>query len=160
MLSSHPETPNPDSETHQTLSFSDISFTIRNPPPLLQLDPNFFDEGYTLAAQTSSSIWEGAHTFLHHLSLYPELLNILQMNRCLELGTGTGVCGIAIGKVGGDVILTDIKSVLSVPKLNVDDNFELIESNDDGFCAGRILVEALDWTDEIDFESTFFSTAK
>uniref|UniRef100_A0A8R1J058 Uncharacterized protein n=1 Tax=Caenorhabditis japonica TaxID=281687 RepID=A0A8R1J058_CAEJA len=56
----------------------------------------------------------------------------------LELGSGTGVCGIALAALGADVILTDLPDRLSLLDKNVEANRDLV--------GNRAKTQVLDWT--------------
>uniref|UniRef100_A0A8R1HZJ7 Uncharacterized protein n=1 Tax=Caenorhabditis japonica TaxID=281687 RepID=A0A8R1HZJ7_CAEJA len=56
----------------------------------------------------------------------------------LELGSGTGVCGIALAALGAEVILTDLPDRLSLLDKNVEANRDLV--------GNRAKTEVLDWT--------------
>lgn len=136
--------PIPTIDEQTRLTISNKSFSIYTPfTDPEALDPYFFDPGYTLAAQTAHSIWEGANIFLNFLTHQPNLQSLLQKYKSIELGTGTGVCGIGIGVIGGSCLLTDINSTLSTARTNVLLNFKKESWDGNSGCA----VQALDWSD-------------
>ncbi|RCN49115.1 putative leukotriene A-4 hydrolase [Ancylostoma caninum] len=56
----------------------------------------------------------------------------------LELGAGTGICGLTLAALGADVIITDLPSRLPL----ILKNYEANRSH----CFGSVTVEALDWS--------------
>ena len=90
------------------------------------VDPFFFDKGYTLAGRTGFQIWAGARLILESLvwSLDPDsprlaywqqrLLQDTTMQRCriLELGAGVGLVGAALAAHGGEVLVTDLPTLV------------------------------------------------
>jgi hypothetical protein len=64
----------------------------------------------------------------------------LQGVRVLELGSGTGVCGIACALLGADVLLTDLEAALPLLEVNVGSNAAAI-----GAAGGNVRVQALRW---------------
>ncbi|ORZ40663.1 hypothetical protein BCR44DRAFT_36531, partial [Catenaria anguillulae PL171] len=103
-------------------------------------DPNFFDQDYSIAAQTAFSVWEGAAFLLQFLqrthsqgqgvSVAASLRQLLRLDdpsasdrhrtRVVELGSGTGAAGIGLAMLGAEVLCTDIKSVTG----NICDNIQ------------------------------------
>jgi hypothetical protein len=63
--------------------------------------------------------------------------------RVLELGSGTGLVGIAAGAVwGANVILTDLPEIKDNLLFNIHKNNEIVES-----MGGSIVGDVLDWND-------------
>ncbi|EGT56805.1 hypothetical protein CAEBREN_23679 [Caenorhabditis brenneri] len=58
--------------------------------------------------------------------------------KVLELGSGTGVCGIALASLGAEVILTDLPERIPLIEKNVKVNQKLT--------GDRIKIQVLDWT--------------
>ncbi|KIH58955.1 putative leukotriene A-4 hydrolase [Ancylostoma duodenale] len=56
----------------------------------------------------------------------------------LELGAGTGICGLTLAALGADVIITDLPSRLPL----ISENYEANRLH----CSGSVTVEALDWS--------------
>ncbi|KAH7079920.1 putative methyltransferase-domain-containing protein [Paraphoma chrysanthemicola] len=71
------------------------------------------------------------------LSAYTE-----QPPQVLELGSGTGLVGLAMAGLGADVVLTDMLSIHSNLKRNAESNSALIEAR-----GGSTRTGVLDWTD-------------
>ncbi|KAG9245504.1 putative methyltransferase-domain-containing protein [Calycina marina] len=64
--------------------------------------------------------------------------------RVLELGSGTGLVGIAVAAVWGvDVLLTDLPNIIDNLQYNVDQNSATVSSN-----GGSIKCKVLDWKNE------------
>eukprot|EP00039_Didymoeca_costata_P003880 m.70291 g.70291 ORF g.70291 m.70291 type:complete len:145 (+) comp12121_c0_seq7:217-651(+) len=76
------------------------------------LDSNFFEEDYTLAATTGMMVWEGTWSFVELLRTNREsIVDRLKGRRVLELGAGTGLAGLCAAKMGANMLLTDVPSV-------------------------------------------------
>jgi hypothetical protein len=69
----------------------------------------------------------------------------LQTPRVLELGSGTGLVGLAMAGLGHDVLLTDLASIHSNLARNVEDNIEIVRRNYGSASSG-----ILDWGDPTD----------
>ncbi|KAI9172946.1 hypothetical protein H9P43_007077 [Blastocladiella emersonii ATCC 22665] len=107
-------------------------------------DPNFFDEGYSLAAQTAYSVWEGAAFLLEFLQrglgsdasvegarIAGEIRRLIGVGehidasrppKLVELGSGTGAAGLGLALLGADALLTDVASVVPSIRDNVQRN--------------------------------------
>lgn len=69
---------------------------------------------------TYAQVWEGGSTLSRNLSvLYP---NGLHGTSCLELGSGSGVCGLTAAIYGANVVLTDLAEALPYLKYNLASN--------------------------------------
>jgi predicted nicotinamide N-methyase len=66
----------------------------------------------------------------------------LQTPRVLELGSGTGLVGLAMAGMGADVLLTDLASIHPNLARNVEDNVEVVRQNYGSASSG-----ILDWSD-------------
>lgn len=62
--------------------------------------------------------------------------------RVLELGSGTGLVGLAMAGLGADVVLTDLPSIYANLARNAEANASLIEQR-----GGTLRTGVLDWTD-------------
>ena len=142
-------------ETAECIASDDVKITLES--PLCQqeddddeMDPYFFDEGYTLAAKTGHSIWGSSLAFLEYLVterlsskdgvIRDYLLKGLQTNQVLELGSGTGMTGIGMSRItSSQIICTDI--VALVPRITK--NIQL-----NGL--SNVVAQPLDWTVDLD----------
>ncbi|EDQ92459.1 uncharacterized protein MONBRDRAFT_5028 [Monosiga brevicollis MX1] len=87
-----------------------VAVLRRNIEEDLQVDASFFDEDYTVAAATGCSVWEGSYYMLAWWQ--EEAQAALRSCKVLELGSGTGLLGLAIATLGARTLLTDVKSVV------------------------------------------------
>eukprot|EP01126_Amoeba_proteus_P047150 TRINITY_DN5367_c0_g1_i1.p1 TRINITY_DN5367_c0_g1~~TRINITY_DN5367_c0_g1_i1.p1 ORF type:complete len:250 (-),score=44.10 TRINITY_DN5367_c0_g1_i1:73-822(-) len=112
---------------------------------------NFFDPNYTCAAYTGSSVWEGSWVMMDYLKNHPSLVT---GKKVVELGSGTGLLGLAIAALGGHVLCTDLsvvtKGVLHTNiiqnSVNAPDPIENSWSCSRRVGSGSITSLALDWT--------------
>ena len=142
------------------------------------VDPNFFDEGYSVAATTGfCRVWEGAEVLTRLLeegcdgdddsdASTPSLRSRVAGKRVLELGSGVGLCGIAAASAGAHVMCTDLEAVVEgVLYRNIGEN---TSTDDDevqaasssrpwsagerikGGNGGTCVAQVLDWTKSID----------
>ncbi|KAL7540359.1 hypothetical protein ACHAWF_006657 [Thalassiosira exigua] len=85
------------------------------------VDPNFFDDGYSLAGSTGFKVWTGSRLLIEALA-WPqsddcERLKSIQSRICngarlIELGAGVGVVGTYLGAMGAQVLLTDLPTLV------------------------------------------------
>ncbi|KAF1757819.1 hypothetical protein GCK72_014276 [Caenorhabditis remanei] len=80
-------------------------------------------------------IWDSALMTIHYFFKNPEQFH---GKKILELGSGTGVCGIALAALGAEVIITDLPERIPLIQKNVAANSRLTSN--------RIQVQVLDWT--------------
>ncbi|OUS43447.1 hypothetical protein BE221DRAFT_175630 [Ostreococcus tauri] len=87
-----------------------------------EVDPYFFDDGYTLAAATGfARVWEGAETLSRFLQTERGRLD--PGVRVVELGAGVGACGLIAACGGAHVALTDVAPVVEdVVRRNIAQN--------------------------------------
>lgn len=64
----------------------------------------------------AGKIWDAGYVLTHYLAENSAL--VARPKRCIELGAGTGVSGIAAALLGADVLITDLKVSKKVPALN------------------------------------------
>lgn len=86
------------------------------------VDPNFFDEGYSMAGKTGFKVWTGSRLLIETLawpqpgsdnSRLTEIQNRLAGGaRVLELGAGVGVVGTYLAAIGANVLLTDLPTLV------------------------------------------------
>ena len=89
----------------------------------LPMDPNFFDQGYTLAGRTGFQVWTGTRIMIETLLWKDADKNangkiqywqkrIRDGANILELGAGVGVVGCCLAASGGNVLLTDLPTLV------------------------------------------------
>lgn len=88
------------------------------------VDPFFFDEGYTLAGATGFMVWAGTRILLESLTWpaekgmdNPKLVHYQRLlsrksTKVLELGAGVGVIGTCLAANGSQVLLTDLPTLV------------------------------------------------
>ena len=104
------------------------------------VDPNFFDQGYSMAGATGFLVWTGSRLLIEALT-WPqdndcERLKLIQNHvkkddatRIIELGAGVGVVGTYLSAAGSHVLLTDLSTLVeNAIDVNLDRN-ERILSN-------------------------------
>ncbi len=78
-----------------------------------EVDPNFFDADYSIAASTGSLMWEGSWAVIEQLRRQDAwLTERLRGAKCVELGSGIGLLGCAAAAVGAHVLLTDVPAIV------------------------------------------------
>uniref|UniRef100_A0A7S0L401 Calmodulin-lysine N-methyltransferase n=1 Tax=Coccolithus braarudii TaxID=221442 RepID=A0A7S0L401_9EUKA len=89
-------------------------------------DPHFFDADYSVAASTAWLVWEGSWAVVQLLREQESWLSQLVVGKhVLELGSGTGLLGLALAAAGGHVVMTDVGSMVgAVLQPNVEANAE------------------------------------
>lgn len=85
---------------------------------------------------TGGVVWSGGEELARLLPL----LGDLHGRRLVDLGSGTGVAGLAAALCGADVILTDLPLAIPLLERNVTRNFAKVQS-----CGGAATVRVLDW---------------
>lgn len=88
--------------------------------------------------------WGSAYVFANRLRKHSSMLfaDCSKDNTCLlELGCGTGLCGIVLGKLGFKAVITDLPEIVR----NANDNLELNKVQD------LVTATSLDWTKPSDF---------
>lgn len=99
-------------EDEHAATFTDEDYVV---------DPNFFDDGYTMAGKTGFKVWTGTRLLIEALawknpSDYQKLTEIQNKikngARVLELGSGVGVIGTYLAATGASVLLTDLPTLV------------------------------------------------
>ncbi len=94
------------------------------------IDPYFFDDGYSVAATTGfARVWEGASVFTDFL--VQEMPHLTLKKNVVELGSGVGLCGLAVAIANGaNVTLTDLPSVVEgILMQNIEQNSTSLTEN-------------------------------
>lgn len=175
---------NEDDNTTKTTIFKvgeyQLKITHRNILDEYEIDPNFFEPGYTLAASTGYlRVWEGSEILTSFMACNYEMQKLIRNRRVIELGSGSGLLGLAAAALGGHVLLTDLTFLVEdvlrrniKQNENVSRNDELnqqLEANEistkngtEDCCAwpgslcvgdGSAATQALDWTKSIDVQA-------
>ena len=89
------------------------------------VDPFFFDPGYYLAGKTGFQVWPGSRLITEALTwpqeaASPDSARIMDLQnrvangaRLLELGAGTGLVGATLAAAGGQVLITDLPTLVT-----------------------------------------------
>lgn len=157
------------------------------------VDPNFFDEGYSLAGATGFTIWTGTRLLIETLcwkssncsssaeqhgddvsthNRLKEIQSCIVKARVIELGAGVGVVGTYLAACGGNVLITDLPTLVenaiddNLQRNSMEDPIEESEMNLDAFPSwlgskayrigkGFANSASLDWTIPIEDQLTF-----
>ena len=96
-------------------------------------------DGSERSLGTGLNTWDGAVVLAKYLEANPHLV---AGKRVLELGSGTGLAGIAAAMLGAEVsVLTDLEYTMENLRLNIRNNLNGTEAAD------RVYARALDWGD-------------
>jgi len=85
------------------------------------VDPNFFDDGYTMAGKTGFKVWTGTRFLIEALiwknpsddKRLREIQDTIRRGaRIIELGSGVGVIGTYLAAMGANVLLTDLPTLV------------------------------------------------
>lgn len=141
------------------------------------VDPNFFDEGYSMAGSTGFKVWTGSRLLIEALT-WPqdtdcERLKEIQEcvenddgTRVIELGAGVGVVGTYLAAVGSHVLLTDLTTLVeNAIEINLERNKRVLsntsaDDDNDKLCPSWLIngqrigkgwadATPLDWTKSI-----------
>lgn len=95
-------------------------------------------------------IWDAAFLLVKYLEqLGPKFMS---RKRCIEVGSGVGLVGIAAASLGAHVVLTDMPSALHLTQLNADKNRVLARQK-----GGEITTQPLAWGTPVDHLSPPYS---
>lgn len=85
------------------------------------VDPNFFDEAYTLAGKTGFKVWTGSRLLIETLT-WPQPSDCARLTqiqgrissgaKICELGAGVGVVGTYLAANGANVLITDLPTLV------------------------------------------------
>ena len=129
------------------------------------VDPNFFEEDYTVAASTGMVMWEGSWAAVELLR-DPQswLTSALRGRRVVELGSGIGLLGLAAAAAGAHVLLTDVRTVVQdrlQPNLEANggsavpcDGGAWHGSRSVGTAGGSVAAQPLNWFHPVGEQST------
>eukprot|EP00904_Undaria_pinnatifida_P005369 jgi/Undpi1/1962/HiC_scaffold_12.g05349.m1 len=95
-------------------------------------------------------LWSTGILLTQHLCQHAALYDgVFRGKRVLELGSGTGLVGVAAARFGppAEVVITDLESHLDICRKNVTRN---VEDNETGSCP--VKVQAYDWTEKVPAE--------
>jgi hypothetical protein len=93
------------------------------------VDPNFFDNGYTMAGATGFTVWTGARLLIealcwsteNHSDVLKDIQSRILDSKVIELGAGVGVVGTYLAASGGQVLVTDLPTLVENA---IDDNLQ------------------------------------
>ncbi|XP_078493858.1 protein N-lysine methyltransferase METTL21A-like [Ciona intestinalis] len=95
-------------------------------------------------------VWEAATVLADYLADNYDFHG----RKVIELGAGTGVVGMAVAYLGGNVTVTDLQKFLPLLQENVDLNKNIIEKGGNG---GNLTLSELKWGENLDrFEPGFY----
>ncbi|RWS31587.1 protein-lysine methyltransferase METTL21D-like protein [Leptotrombidium deliense] len=93
-------------------------------------------------------VWDSALMFSKFLERRSQLNPQYFRNKvALELGAGTGICGLVASVLGCDVILTDIPSIVPLLETNIENNKDLI-----ALCGRKVVAHSWKWASFDTFE--------
>jgi predicted nicotinamide N-methyase len=88
------------------------------------------------SGELGGTVWDAAIVLIKYFENLEEFpIGFFKGKKIIELGSGTGLVGIVIGLLGGNIIITDRKPLLNLMKENIQKNF--IEK--------KVKVEELEW---------------
>ena len=96
----------------------------------------------------AGEVWDGALVLTYFISNDNcNLICPIQNMRILELGSGTGICGLTCAILGcKEIVLTDLKQNLPLIEKNLIINKSIIDSS-------NVKILPLDWTDKLYLKS-------
>eukprot|EP01052_Picozoa_sp_SAG31_P056078 SAG31_NODE_15849_length_735_cov_1.180818_1_plen_134_part_01 len=89
---------------------------------------------------TGPQVWDAGIVLLRFLATKPIAALLATHPRVVELGSGTGVVGIAAAALGGDVTMTDLPELLPLLRHNKAINADVVAS-----AKGSLSVAELSW---------------
>ena len=100
-----------------------LFFDAKLPPLELEQGPATLDEGAADPLGTGSTVWRGGDVLARALAQDPSLRALVEGKRVLELGSGTGVAGLACAALGARAVrLTDLPERLDLLRRNATRN--------------------------------------
>ena len=95
-------------------------------------------------------VWDAALVLAKYLDFKTQQLGLNSAN-VVELGSGTGFCGLMAATLGSNVIITDLHYCLDIMQRNVSNNRHLVSD--------RVVVKEYDWS-QTDHQSQQFFDLK
>jgi predicted nicotinamide N-methyase len=125
--------------------FAQLKARKPKPKPNPELQKSFEVFGKRLLIQedpdggVGGSVWEAATSLLKCVESQTQLFpaDHFKGKRVLELGSGTGLGGLAVSLLGAEITLTDRSDVVDLLQLNADLNKEV--------CVGSVIAQELEW---------------
>jgi predicted nicotinamide N-methyase len=87
---------------------------------------------------TGPQVWDAGIVLLRFLATAPVAAVLATHPRVVELGSGTGVVGIAAAALGGDVVMTDLPELLPLLHHNITLNAEIVASAQGSLSAAEL----------------------
>ena len=92
-------------------------------------------------------VWDAALVLAKYLEFKSQELGICSAN-VIELGAGTGFCGLMAAALGANVMVTDLSYCSDIMQRNVKNNTHLVDN--------RVIVNEFDWSQTDPQKQEFF----
>lgn len=113
----------------------------------LQASEQFLAIDQKLECDVGCVVWDAALLLAKYLDFNCQQLT-LQSANVVELGAGTGFCGLMAAALGAQVLITDLSYCVDIMRRNVSKNKHLV--------GNRIRVEEFDWNQTDPKSDAFF----
>lgn len=116
-----------------------ISRKFRVPAPDGMFELSIYEPALT-GDDLGLKTWAASYLLAKRLATFDLVRPDKEIPRVLELGSGTGLVGLAMAALGADVVLTDLPGIYQNLAYNARANFELVRRN-----GGTLRTGVLDW---------------